>query len=87
MKTFRAWYDRVLEVIGAALMAGLTVILVTHSISEAVLLSDRVVVLSARPGRVLRDLDVPFSRPRTDDIRYSPQFVDFARSLRASITE
>lgn len=64
-----------------------TVILVTHSISEAVLLSDRVVVLSARPGRILRDVDVPFPRPRTDDIRYSPEFVAFARDLRASITE
>ncbi len=64
-----------------------TVILVTHSISEAVLLSDRVVVLSARPGRILRDVDVPFPRPRTDDIRYSPAFGDFTRGLRASITE
>lgn len=64
-----------------------TVILVTHSISEAALLSDRVVVLSSRPGRVLRDLEVPFPRPRTEDIRYSPEFVAFARDLRASISE
>jgi NitT/TauT family transport system ATP-binding protein len=64
-----------------------TVILVTHSISEALLLSDRVVVLSPRPGRVLRELDVPFPRPRTDAIRYSPEFVALSRDLRASILD
>ncbi len=62
-----------------------TVIMVTHSISEALLLSDQVVVLSARPGRVVRELDVPFPRPRSDEIRYSPEFVELARDLRSSI--
>lgn len=64
-----------------------TVIMVTHSIAEALLLSDHVVVLSARPGRVVRELDVPFSRPRTDEIRYSPEFTALTRDLRASIQE
>jgi len=64
-----------------------TVVMVTHSISEALLLADRIVVLSARPGRVLRVVDVPFARPRTDQIRYSPEFVSLSREIRASIME
>ncbi|GAP21615.1 ABC transporter ATP-binding protein [Leptolinea tardivitalis] len=64
-----------------------TVMMVTHSISEALLLADRVVVLSARPGRLVRELDVPFPRPRTDEIRYSPEFVALSHDLRASIKE
>jgi NitT/TauT family transport system ATP-binding protein len=52
-----------------------TVVYVTHSIDEALLLGDRVAVLSARPGRVKRVLDVPFERPRTPDIRTDPLFV------------
>jgi NitT/TauT family transport system ATP-binding protein len=64
-----------------------TVMMVTHSIAEALLLSDHVVVLSARPGRVVHELDVPFPRPRTDEIRYSPEFTELTRDLRASIQE
>ncbi len=41
-----------------------TVVLITHNISEALLLSDRVLVMSARPGRIIEDLAVPFDRPR-----------------------
>jgi NitT/TauT family transport system ATP-binding protein len=41
-----------------------TVVFVTHDIEEAVLLGDRVVVMSGRPGRILADIDVPFARPR-----------------------
>jgi NitT/TauT family transport system ATP-binding protein len=64
-----------------------TVVMVTHSISEALLLADRIVILSARPGHVLRVVDVPFARPRTDQIRYSPEFVSLSREIRASIME
>lgn len=51
-----------------------TVLFVTHSLDEAILLGDRVVVMSARPGRVLADLQVPFGRPRTSDVRGSAEF-------------
>jgi NitT/TauT family transport system ATP-binding protein len=62
-----------------------TVIMVTHSISESLLLADRVLVLSPRPGHVRLDLPVNFSRPREEDIRYTPAFSDLARRVRAAI--
>ena len=62
-----------------------TVIMVTHSINESLFLADRVLVLTQRPGKVKLDLQVDLPRPRTDDIRYTPQFGSLARKLRESI--
>lgn len=62
-----------------------TVLMVTHSISEALLLADRVLVLSARPARLVQDMQVPFSRPRVDALRYTPEFGELARQLKATI--
>ena len=62
-----------------------TVIMVTHSINESLFLADRVLVLTQRPGRVKMDLKVDLPRPRTDDIRYTPQFGRLARTLRGTI--
>jgi len=62
-----------------------TVIMVTHSISEALLLADRVLVFSQRPGRVSLDLRVDLPRPRSEAVRYTPHFGDMARKLRAAI--
>jgi NitT/TauT family transport system ATP-binding protein len=47
---------------------------ITHSVAEAAFLSTRVVVMSARPGRVKADLAVPFDYPRSPELRYSPEF-------------
>ena len=59
-----------------------TVIFVTHSISEAVLLSERVIVLTARPGQVDEIIDVPFSRPRGEELRGSPRFTELVQHIR-----
>ncbi len=59
-----------------------TVLLVTHSIDEAVLMSDRVVVLSARPGKVVEDLVIDLPSPRDPGLRSLPRFQDYARHLR-----
>lgn len=64
-----------------------TVVMVTHSISEAILLSDRVVVLTPRPGRVALDLRVDLPRPRDEETRYTPVFGALARQIRAVIAE
>jgi NitT/TauT family transport system ATP-binding protein len=52
-----------------------TVLFVTHGIDEAIYLADRVVVISKGPGRVLETLDVDLPRPRTMDVRKSPEYV------------
>jgi NitT/TauT family transport system ATP-binding protein len=54
---------------------GKTVIFVTHSIDEAMILADRIVVMSARPGTIKADITVPFARPRTvEAVRSDPSF-------------
>ncbi|HYI15393.1 MAG TPA: ABC transporter ATP-binding protein [Thermomicrobiales bacterium] len=54
---------------------GKTVVFVTHSIDEAMILADRIVVMSARPGTIKADIHVPFQRPRTvEAVRSDPAF-------------
>ena len=62
-----------------------TVILVTHSISESLFLADRVLVLTARPGRLKLDLKVDLPRPRADEMRYTAHFGKLARKLKEAI--
>ena len=62
-----------------------TVIMVTHSINEALFLADRVLVLTARPGRVKLDLPVDLPRPRADEMRYTAHFGRLARKLKEAI--
>jgi len=62
-----------------------TVVMVTHSISEALLLADRVLVLTQRPGRLKLDLSVDLARPRTEEARYLPEFSSLSRQLRQAI--
>jgi NitT/TauT family transport system ATP-binding protein len=62
-----------------------TVLMVTHSISEALFLADRVLVLTHRPGKVKLDLEVDLPRPRKDEMRYTPHFGVLARQLKEAI--
>ena len=58
-----------------------TVIFVTHQIEEAVYLSDRVVVMSARPGRILADIRIDLSRPRALELKRSVEFTTYADQI------
>src|SRR5262249_17102242 len=58
-----------------------TVLFVTHSLEEAILLADRVVVMSARPGKIIDIQAVPFPRPRDGDIRNTPEFAELQAKL------
>jgi NitT/TauT family transport system ATP-binding protein len=64
-----------------------TVLMVTHDISEALFLADRVLVFSERPAKVSLDLEVNFTRPRDESIRYTPEFGRLAKQLREAIAE
>lgn len=58
-----------------------SVLMVTHSIDEALLLSDRILVMSASPATVIRELQVPFERPRSSDLWTDPQFNAWKQEL------
>ena len=62
-----------------------TVIMVTHSIGEALFLADRVLVMTARPGKIKLDLPVDLPRPREDEMRYTAHFGKLARKLKEAI--
>lgn len=64
-----------------------TIVLVTHDISEAVLLADRVVVLSRRPGKLLADIAIDLPRPRSFEMIYQPNFLRLAKQVRACIQD
>jgi NitT/TauT family transport system ATP-binding protein len=64
---------------------GTTAVLVTHSIAEAALMADRVVVLSARPGRITDVIPVPLPRPRTLDVMRSPEFFEIENAIRDAL--
>jgi NitT/TauT family transport system ATP-binding protein len=60
-----------------------TVLFVTHSLEEAILLGDRVLVMSARPGTIIASKKVPFERPRAADIRVTAEFRELEAELWA----
>lgn len=64
-----------------------TALFITHSIPEAVFLSDRIVVMSARPGRIVKDMPIDLPRPRTVETLGTPQFAAYTAELRALFEE
>jgi NitT/TauT family transport system ATP-binding protein len=62
--------------------SGSTIVFVTHSITEAVFLSTRVVVMSPRPGRIAGIVEIDLPQPRTADTREEPRFFELATELR-----
>lgn len=67
---------------------GFAGLFITHSISEAVFMSTRVLVMSARPGRIVAEFEIPFEYPRSPDLRFDPDFAklsgEISHALRGS---
>ena len=79
-QTRSAMQDLLLEVLQTE---GKTVMLITHSVEEAIYLSSRIVVVTARPARIRTVIDVPFGYPRTENVHEDPRF----GALRSQIRE
>jgi NitT/TauT family transport system ATP-binding protein len=71
-----------LDIQGICARGGKTVVFITHSLTEAVFLSDRVIVMTPRPGRIDDIVEVVLPRPRRLAHRESPAFAAYARQIR-----
>lgn len=60
-------------------------IFVTHNVAEAAYLAERVIVMSARPGRIVADVAVPFPHPRTPELRATPQFAELTGGISLAL--
>jgi NitT/TauT family transport system ATP-binding protein len=65
----------------------LSVLFITHDIEEAIFLSEKVYVMTARPGRIKAEVQIPLPRPRTPDMTASPTFLALVRQLKALIRD
>lgn len=77
--------EMALELLRVCQIRPVTVVFVTHSITEAVLLSDRVAVMSPRPGRLQELIDIDLPKPRTPDVEATPQFQEYVHSIKGLI--
>jgi len=64
---------------------GFAGLFITHSIGEAVFMSTRVLVMSARPGRIVAEFDVPFDYPRNPDLRFDPDFAKLSGEISLAL--
>jgi NitT/TauT family transport system ATP-binding protein len=73
------------ELTGLFQRKGFASLFITHSIYEAVYLSTRVLVMSARPGRIVGDFSVPFEYPRSPELRFDPEFAALCGKVSAEL--
>jgi NitT/TauT family transport system ATP-binding protein len=73
------------ELIALFQRKGFAALFITHSINEAVFLSTRVLVMSARPGRIIGDFAVPFEYPRPPELRFEPAFAELCGEISAEL--
>jgi len=62
-----------------------TIVFVTHNISEAIFLADRVVVMTPRPGRLARIFDIELPRPRTVEMMFEPDFIELIQEIKRTV--
>jgi NitT/TauT family transport system ATP-binding protein len=62
-----------------------TIVFVTHNISEAIFLADRVVVMTPRPGRLARIFDIDLPRPRTIEMMFEPDFIELIQEIKRTV--
>jgi NitT/TauT family transport system ATP-binding protein len=65
--------------------SGKTIVFVTHNISEAIFLADRVVVLTPRPGRLAHIYDIELPRPRTIEMTFEPGFIELVQDMKRTV--
>jgi NitT/TauT family transport system ATP-binding protein len=65
--------------------SGQTIVFVTHNISEAIFLADRVVVLTPRPGRLAHIYDITLPRPRTIEMTFEPGFIELVQDMKRTV--
>jgi len=65
----------------------ISVLFITHDIEESIFLSDRIYVMTARPGRIKAEIKVPLPRPRTPDMTDTPEFMNLVQELKGLIRE
>jgi NitT/TauT family transport system ATP-binding protein len=75
------------ELVRIVAETGKTVLFITHQIEEAVLLADRIAVLSARPGRLMRTLEIDLPRPRSLGVKRTPRFQGLVEEVWSLIAE
>ena len=83
-QTRSAMQDLLLEVLQAE---SKTVLLITHSVDEAIYLSSRIVVVTARPARVRSSIDVPFGYPRSSAVQQDPRFATLRAEIHALVMQ
>ena len=83
-QTRGAMQDLLLQVLASE---GKTVLLITHSVDEAIYLSSRIVVVTARPARVREVIDVPFGYPRDESVHEDPRFAALRAQIRALVMQ